>query len=409
MMKKYVLSHGAMALICSAILAACGGSSSSGSLPSSKATDTNSTASSAELKAAQNAAAQAKADASSAQTQLKDAQSKLEKAQKDLADAQANGKTTADELNKLKAELEKAKADAESVKKEVEELAKTKQEVQELTKAKQEIEEKLTKAQQELDKLNSPFMAAATSVFGVKTSLGVMNMNTYDTVQTDIISINNQDKTITATSNPNPAPEFNSITINGVRVSLLEQEVKKGTKSLSLKALDVNDFETGKMPAGAKGWVGSLGETNNPDNKPVFDTMRFGVYTDENNTSHLFVQGRPTAGVTISRDNGTYQYQGSAIIGKDGEYKDLPDSLSGQVDFAKKELDFNLKVDDTPEGQYKLGAKISGNTFSGQSADGVFTQGGFYGRAGDTLGGVLQFNEGKYSGYHGVYGAGRVK
>lgn len=485
-MKKQILSRGAMTLICSAILAACG-SSGGGSLAVENAPNVPSAA---ELEQAKQAAANAEQKLSEAQQNLNVANQNLnvaqtngktqadelaklkqdlenaENAKKDanqkLQDAQKSGQIQADELAKLKQDLEKATTAAENAKKEAAtELDKAKNDLKtaqndlqtaktqaktELDKAKannDELQQKLTKAEadlkaaqenkanpeeleklktdlatvkkeaettkNELDKLTNPLRQALNSSFGSKTAY---NLARYDAgrneiaAHTNIISINHKENKVDVSENPLPESEIetNAIKINGTRIALLEKQVANGDKKLSLKALDETDFEVGKMPNGAKGWVGSLGDRAN---SPIFDNMRFGVYVDENNVSHLFTHGKVAHASTIARDKNAYNFKGSAIIGKDGNYIERPDSIEGQVNFGKKEVDLTFKADDTKEGEYKLGGKISGNTFIGESSNGVYTQGAFYG-TGDTLGGVMQIREGKFSGYNGVYGAGRV-
>lgn len=501
-MKKQILSRGAMTLICSAILAACG-SSGGGSLAVENAPNVPSVA---ELEQAKQAAANAEQKLSEAQQNLNVANQNLNTANQNLNVAQANGKTQADELAKLKQDLEnaenakkdanqklqdaqksgqiqadelaklkqdleKATTAAENAKKEADEAAKkaateldkakndlktaqndlqaaktqAKTELDEAKANNDKLQQKLTKAEadlkaaqenkanpeeleklktdletvkkeaetakNELDKLTNPLRQALNSSFGGKTASNAShyNSNTYQftEVHTNIVSINHKDNKVSVSENPLPPTELNpnAIKINGTRIALLEKQVANGDKKLSLKALDETDFEVGKMPNGAKGWVGSLGDRAN---SPIFENMRFGVYVDENNVSHLFTHGKTTGANNIARFTEAYNFKGSAVIGKDGNYVARPDSIEGKVDFGKKEVDLTLKADDTKEGEYKLGGKISGNTFAGESSSGVYTQGAFYGTGGDTLGGVLQINEGKFYGYNGVYGAGRV-
>lgn len=403
-MKKHIFYRGAMTLLCSTILAACG-SSSSGSI-SSKATDTNNTASTAELKAAQDVAAQAKAEVSSAQNKLNEAQSKLNQAQTDLATAQANSKTTADELNKLKAELEKAKADAAEAAKDAESTqaaavaaAKT-QAVEDYKKELAEQADKEANRQKniktELDKL---FVLDNRNELPTKQDDDEYQRNR---INTNILSIDHAKGKVTSTINPSAVPELYAIKINDTSIPLLKKEFEEDERqNLAFKKFDEQD-----IPKNAKGWVGSMGIADADKGMPVFNKMRFGVYVDENNVSHLFVHGRTPGAYSISQKNETYAYQGHAIIGKNGEYTPLENAISGEVDFKNKQVNLNLQAD--KETSYKLNGKINGNAFASEEGADVYTKGGFYGSI-NNIGGMLQINKGKYAGYDGVYGAGQVK
>lgn len=202
--------------------------------------------------------------------------------------------------------------------------------------------------------------------------------------------------------------EFESIVINDTRILLLSKVADRLKTDVALQALDKDDFRTldGKnavgMPQGAKGgWVGSIGRFGTMAGSDWSD-MRFGVYVDEKNVSHLFVHGKP--GSVRETASGVVAYTGSAIIGKDGNYRALPNSVNGVVDWNNKLVSLNI----TDNGnQIKVGGNIKGNTFEGLN-DGVQTRGAFYGSS--ELGGMFNATSGQYNGYNGVFGAtkGRV-
>lgn len=202
--------------------------------------------------------------------------------------------------------------------------------------------------------------------------------------------------------------EFASIIVNDKRIALLDSPEIKQKAPFAFKALDNNDFydlagnDKVGMPQGAKGgWLGTLGEFANYYDSGAWSNIRYGVYVDEKNVSHLFVMGKEAP---VRTGDGRFAFSGHAIIGKDGNYKTLPNSVSGIADWTNKKVDLSIK--DGDNGTIKVGGKIEGNTFGG-NIDGVETRGAFYGTISSELGGMFSVGSGQYNGYNGVFGATR--
>lgn len=412
MMKQHIWVRGGLSLVCGLILAACGssgGGSDVSAVSRNFAVSSNSGASSsaganqsAALAAAQKSAAESKAELAKANEQLAAAQKAAEAASKGSAAEIAAAKQATANAEAAKKTAETALAKAQSELKTLQEnQTKAVAEAEKLgyEKAKKEQEEAIEKAKQEKVKA-----AVQAAFIGEKDDVLAGKQFNYQTLNTTVLRIDGDGESKVEV-NQQEQPAVNAITINGTRIALLSRQVAADSQAkINLVPLEAADFADGKLPEGAKGgfvgsWTGlSWG---------AFGKMRFGVYTDEKNVAHLFVNGElPSARVLSGthEDGLVYDYKGSAIIGKDGAYTPLPDSVSGTVNFATKKVDLTLQAD--ADTAYKFGGDIKGNTFGGESADGVSTRGGFYGYM-DTLGGVLHINQGKYAGYNGVYGAGQ--
>lgn len=419
MMKQHIWVRGGLSLVCGLILAACGssgGGSDVSAVSRNFSVSSNSGASSsaganqsAALAAAQKSAAEAKAELAKANEQLAAAQKAAEAASKGSAAEIAAAKQATANAEAAKKTAETALAKAQSELKTLQEnQTKAVAEAEKLgyEKAKKEQEEAIEKAKQEAEKAKQEKVKAAVQAafIGEKDDVLAGKQFNYQNLNTTVLRIDGDGESKVEV-NQQEQPAVNAITINGTRIALLSRQVAANSQAkINLVPLEAADFADGKLPEGAKGgfvgsWTGlSWG---------AFGKMRFGVYTDEKNTAHLFVNGElPSARVLngTHEDGLVYDYKGSAIIGKDGAYTPLPDSVSGTVNFATKKVDLTLQAD--ADTAYKFGGDIKGNTFGGESADGVSTRGGFYGYM-DTLGGVLHINQGKYAGYNGVYGAGQ--
>lgn len=226
-------------------------------------------------------------------------------------------------------------------------------------------------------------------------------------LNTSLMSIDASGKAVAQTNPEQAVPAaFGEIIINNQKVLLLSNMNDRlksvGGTSVSLKALGNDDFATlddkkTTMPSGAKGgWVGSIGKFGFEYGE--WSNMRFGVYVDEKNVSHLFVHGKKAP---VRDTTGVFAYSGSAIIGKDGNYRPLENAVTGAVNWGEKTV--NLTIQDG-NNSIPVGGKIQGNTFGGNT-NGVETRGAFYGTS--ELGGIFHATGGQYDGYNGVFGATR--
>lgn len=406
-MKNPIVLKAAFTLISGLLLTACGSSGSSTLVvPQHKAVAATSTtpvqaANSAELAAAKQAAQNAEAALAKANAELKTAQQVNSQNQSELAAAKKAVDDAKAALNKAQADLTSAKQAADKAIAEAKELG-----VKEyLDNQKAQAEKEAAEKEAEKAKLaQAAIKEAITGSFKGDEEKGNLptkqNTQTFDSVHTNLVGVNPADGTATVSVNPVDNPEIQSITINGLKIDLLAHQMQtNANKKSALSELLDSDFASGKAPNGAKGWVGGWdGEYSRK--------MRFGVYVDENQVGHLFVNGKPSSSFILNgfiNSGEAIDYKGSAIIGKDGQYTPLPNAIAGTVNFGTKKVDLSLQAD--ADTKYNFGGTLKGNTFAGEQ-NGVFTQGGLYGAV-DVLGGVLQINEGKYQGYHGVYGAGQ--
>lgn len=223
---------------------------------------------------------------------------------------------------------------------------------------------------------------------------GMQNMKR-DTFNGALVSINNQTGAVVGSQTPNL--NFENFKIGNTRVLLL-QNVYDKVNGVSIRPLNSKDFPDGnfapKNSANA-GYVGSSFDGSDGTSLDSFGRLRYGVYTDNTNTSHLFVHGNPAARIF----KGTFL--GSAVIGKDGNYRALDKAVKAVVDKDLTRVDVSIKTDKTT---LNFGGDINqeSKTFAG-SQGGVNTRGGFFGT--DSLGGFFEVSEGVHQGEHGVYGA----
>lgn len=205
------------------------------------------------------------------------------------------------------------------------------------------------------------------------------------------LTIDNNSKAVSVSANKNE--KFEDFTLNGAKVLLLER-VNDKLKYVPVRKLEADDFKSGFAPKDANnaGWVGS--RFGNQSELANFGELRYGVYTDANNKTHLFVHGNPASRVFSG------EYLGSAIIGKDGNYQGLPNAVRATVSNDLTKLDVSIN---TGSGSLNFGGNITGNTFSG-TQNGVETKGGFFGEG---LGGVFQVTEGTHKDKNGVFGASK--
>lgn len=217
-----------------------------------------------------------------------------------------------------------------------------------------------------------------------------------------MLTINNNTGAIQGA--PTPNLDFEFFRVNGTRMILL-QRLDDKLKSIPLRKLTELDFPEGgfspKDPANP-GYIGSSygnSQGKGVDSLKSFGQVRFGVYTDNTNTSHLFVHGNPSA------RSFSGVFRGSAIIGKDGNYRGLPKAVTAYLNKDFTKLDVAIQTDKT---LLKFGADVNYDhkTFSGDK-NGVQTYGGLFGT--DGLGGFFDIKEGVHKGEHGVFGASNGK
>ena len=199
----------------------------------------------------------------------------------------------------------------------------------------------------------------------------------------------------------NKKQDFENFTINGTKVLLLASAEDKRSQNIGIRALKESDFPDGGFnPKDTKNpsYIGSIGESQSYGR---FSAMRFGVYTDANNISHLFVHGNPNTNMTTS---GSVTYVGSAVYGKNGSYEGLDGKVRAVANFDTKNIDVTIDLTKAGGATDKLefGGQIKGNTFAGEK-NGIETRGGFFGYY--DLAGVYQVKSGDKKGYNGAFGA----
>ena len=244
------------------------------------------------------------------------------------------------------------------------------------------------------------FSTALSKTFAVGGgSKGDNWMNTgYGTYNGAAISINNNTGTVKGAHTASDQ-DFESFTLNGNRVLLLAGASDKLNAPIHIRVLKESDFtQVGsafhpKDPTNP-GWVGSLATGRGFG---AFSNVKFGVYTDADNVSHLFVHGKPAS---FMYNTGKYEYLGSAVFGKDGNYQGLANSITAIADFDKRTVDVALKLSDGK--QLDFGGNITGNVFEG-TKNNIETRGGFFGY--NDMGGIYHVKEGEFKGYNGAYGA----
>lgn len=196
--------------------------------------------------------------------------------------------------------------------------------------------------------------------------------------------------------------------IGNTAINLLEQD---GTQ-YHLKALTTNNFTNGGFNSANPGIVGSKwGDAN----YSAFGQLRYGVYNDNQGNSHLFVYGNPSSKLAHGSPNVNITYRGSAIMGKNGQYRELPKAVTAVLNKEKTNLAISiqaaqelLKVDTTVQTQLKEHpiaggeSKELGQKFSGDNEK-MSATGALFGSA--EIGGFFAVKSGQYAGEHGVFGA----
>lgn len=246
--------------------------------------------------------------------------------------------------------------------------------------------------------------ALATKEFIAEAKKGMTKMKRYHegynrgAFDGTMLTINNNTGAIKGA--PTPNLDFEFFRVNGTRMILL-QRLDDKLYSIPLRKLSALDFPDGgyapKDPTNP-GYIGSSygnSQGKGVDSLKSFGQVRFGVYTDNTNTSHLFVHGNPSA------RSFSGIFRGSAIIGKDGNYRGLPKAVTAYLNKDFTKLDVAIQTDKT---LLKFGADVNYDhkTFNGDN-NGVQTYGGLFGT--DGLGGFFDVKEGVHKGEHGVFGA----
>ena len=124
-----------------------------------------------------------------------------------------------------------------------------------------------------------------------------------------------------------------------------------------------------------------------------FKSSAFGAYYDTlTGNRYFFAQGLPTA-VSQIPTAGQVEYKGGAVYKKDGEqnYSELSE-MTATADFATKVIDINIAGKTNALPGMNFGGKISGNSFAG-NANGIKTQGGFFGENAQEMTGLFIVNE----------------
>lgn len=338
--------------------------------------------------------------------------------EKKLAEAGEGGKKELeDKLTKTENELKEAKAKLNEANTKLEEANKKsadaagfgveKTKLSEQLKAAQAQVEALTKEKQELVK------AAPTSLSTAFDQLKTGFVPKRGEFSAFVVDIKNQDKTASARQVKEAAgADMNSFVIDGIKIKLLESD--DTTTPVRLRKFKADDFEDrSAFNATNAGIVGSKYGTRSWSG---FGEMRFGVYHDKDNNSHLFVYGNPSDKAQ-GRKGEVLTYRGSAIMGRDGIYRELDKAVTAVMDAQKTKLDISIKAEkDTLNfgGDIKAheeeisqaagGTKTitTGYSFEGTKG-GVRTYGAFFGYS--ELGGVFEVLEGTHKGENGVYGA----
>lgn len=213
--------------------------------------------------------------------------------------------------------------------------------------------------------------------------------------------------------------DHKTFVLNGTKIVLLSSGSDKLKGEVALRPFEARDFyqpapaDSTDTPvakpeafnAANPGWVGSLlaSPYGTETGLGAYDSLRYGVYNDPEGKSHLFVFGAPASQSRINAwvaNQNVFNYTGSVIAGKDGQYQGYANALTATADFGKQQVELTANVGDT----LKFGGAIKGNGFEG-TQNGIYTKGGFFGNY--NLGGHFNVIEGKNQGLNGVYGGSR--
>lgn len=171
----------------------------------------------------------------------------------------------------------------------------------------------------------------------------------------------------------NPEP-LRQVMIDGRKVSLSEPHGQ-------WQRFDIN------LTSNAQGWVSG------------YDQTRFGVLTPQgSNEAHLFYQGNQTLDYAIPK-SGTANYQGTALVIKDGKTDTNIDSRF-TANFGTRKLNGTLSQRNNT--LYTISADINGSSFASKANAPVQTQGAFFGQNAEELAGVFKDTK---TNARGVYGA----
>lgn len=348
---------------------------------------------------------------------VKDLQAKNEKLQEELDKAKTGKTNLADTAN------------AEALKDVQDELAKVKAELKQAQDTLSSTQTELQAAKEALAKNNShtntPNHADTHAHTGTDTHTNAQTLvsltsaldnikNKFEPARTNytgvLLSVDNKNKTASSTIYPNnsyndPSNAFAAFKVGDTKIVLLNNDDTVRT----VRKLAASDFPDGNINHDNLGYIGSkYGDIS----WSGFGQFRFGVYNDSNNQSHLFVYGQPSSAQVVKGNKRELTYKGSAIIGKDGNYRPLEKAVTAvlkpddnKIDVAiqtEKELlkfsgDIHYTVAQENGKVNEVGARFSGVSDSGR------TEGGFFGY--DSIGGFFEVSKGAHMGEHGVYGA----
>lgn len=182
--------------------------------------------------------------------------------------------------------------------------------------------------------------------------------------------------------NTNP---LNTVIVNGV--SLPASVAAGNWRTLQYKQTETNQDGTKKEITKYQGWVSG------------YDNSRFGAvkYAIGDNTS-VFYQGNETPNSAMPK-TGIATYNGQAIVVKNGTVN-MGVQSQFNVNFGGKTLNGTLK--EGTKTLYNLNADINGSSFASKAGASVETQGAFFGKNAEELGGTFKDNA---TGTVGAYGA----
>lgn len=191
-------------------------------------------------------------------------------------------------------------------------------------------------------------------------------------------------------------------------INLLE---KDGSK-YHLQKLNAENFANSGLTTDA----GIVGSKWGEKEYHAFGQLRYGVYNDNQGKSHLFIYGNPSPTLPHGSDKVDIHYRGNAIMGKDGNYRELPKAVTAVLNRNKTDLQISiqasptekLEVDTTVSKQFKEfpisggAGKELGQKFFGENAQ-MSATGALFGSA--EIGGFFAVKSGTHKGEHGVFGA----
>lgn len=200
-----------------------------------------------------------------------------------------------------------------------------------------------------------------------------------------------------------------NLTLGGVAIELLPNEkVEKTLKGVAmLRQMQASDFANADSFNTNK--TSFVGKTYGAGKYIRNDTgeFRYGVYNAKDGKTHLFIHGKQTS---YDYPTKNVSYYGSAIMGKNGDYRMLEKSVKADLNIAENTLDITIKPDPSAAEKLSVKADIKAHksgrnnthTFNGESAT-MRVQGGFFGQ--EDVGGIFEVLSGEHKDENGVFGA----